>query len=111
MEWIDHKKYRPHVDVPFLVKTGWGEVREAIFYRNGMGYVLTDCTHPLQNCHLGDHDILGWKFKNIQDFVTGKYSINHYQMEKDGEEMIKQALKKQPHSFWNRIQSLLKQIQ
>lgn len=102
MEWIDFKKYVPHCDVPVIFNMSWGEEREAIFRSMGFGFVFTDCTHPLMNAAVNKGKILGWRFKYIDDFEKCRFSVNHYEREKEGECILSSALTSK-RSFLNRL--------
>src|ERR1700748_3696160 len=102
MEWISLKKYVPNKGVPIKVKTSWGEIREAVSCEYfGNAYRLTDCTHPLQNCYLHPTNIVGWRFKNVVDVHNLSMAINHYEREKEGEEIINTVFIGK--SIWNKI--------
>ena len=54
----------PPLHIPIEVKTKYG-IRKAVHspYR-AFGLTLTDCTHPLQNAHLGWHMLEAWRVIN-----------------------------------------------
>lgn len=66
-KWRDINMERPNFGYHFIVLTPIGE-RQAIGDPNNFfGYTLTDCTHPLQNTHLGIDKILAWRFVRSED--------------------------------------------
>lgn len=103
--YLEYKKFVPHMNMEFYVITTNGKERRAISTGYGIGYTFTDCTHPLQNCHLSIDDVVCWKYVNIEHLINGHYSVNHYQRQKEGEVILRSVKKR---TIVSRILSIFK---
>lgn len=91
--WMDIKKYIPECELQLIVSTPLGirKCKRMSFY---VFYMLTDCTHPMQNCHLSEYDILGWYYEDEQNMIDLRFTVNHYQHQKNGDEILKSIPKR-----------------
>lgn len=65
---LDYTKLTPYPNKPLIVRTKWGLRKAILLYERWYyGYKLTDCTHPLQNCHLSQSHIIEWRYENDED--------------------------------------------
>lgn len=92
--YLDINKYLPEYDLSLIVKTTWG-AREAIRLSCSGNYRFTDCTNPMQNCHLSPYDILGWTYLDRQNMIDLKFTVNKFQHKINGDEILKSVIKKQ----------------
>lgn len=89
LEFIELKKFIPHYGKELYVVTPWG-VRTAIFNKGILGFMLTDCIHPMQNAFLPDYFVSAWTYVaeidriNILDLVHP----NHYERQKEGSQIL-----------------------
>lgn len=71
--WHNPDVVRPKPGSSVKIDCGnYGE-REAIYLPpNSMLTVwkLTDCTHPIQNTHMSDFDVMGWKPIDDENIIT-----------------------------------------
>lgn len=85
--WITYGRYTPYVDRPFEIQTEHG-IRQVIFDSHQMRYRATDCTHPMQNTSIYMSPDTRWRYINQKDTDDLLFQVNHYQREKDGQEIL-----------------------
>ena len=86
---IRYNKYIPEMNLPIVIKTTNGYIREAIddgFFLGG--YRLTDCTHPMQNCFLSSSDIEEWEYKDKRYMEECRFIENTYARRKEADKII-----------------------
>ncbi len=107
MIYLDINKYLPEYDLDLIVKTRWG-IRKAIRLSTYGIYKFTDCTHPMQNCHLSPYDILGWTYLDRQNMVDLKFTVNKFQHKVNGDEILNSITNK--GNVFNKLSAFIKNI-
>jgi hypothetical protein len=100
---IDYKKYIPEMNLPIIVKTSWGEERKAVFDPYFAGYRLTDCIHPMQNCHLAPHDIIEWRYEDEQYMNECRFIENTLERRKTADKILENV----KITWWDKLKYCL----
>ena len=103
---IDYKKYIPEMNLPIIVKTSWGEERKAVldpYFAGFGGYRLTDCIHPMQNCHLAPHDIIEWRYEDEQYMNECRFIKNTLERRKTADKILENV----KITWWDKLKYCL----
>ena len=95
--FVNIRDWIPQNERPVKLKTKHGN-REAVlgrFFTMG-GFYLTDCTHPVQNCHMSIFDVISWKYKNKEDFEDYPPIKNTWMRQAEADSLLREVERNKP---------------
>ena len=78
--------------VIFKLKTNYG-IREGMWGIFGLGFMLTDCTHPAMNCHMSLYNVTEWKYVNNEDAENLLFTKNTWMRKAEADELLRRIKK------------------
>ena len=59
----------------------------------GLGFTLTDCTHPAMNCHMSLYNVIEWKYVNNEDAENLLFTKNTWMRKAEADELLRRIKK------------------
>jgi hypothetical protein len=90
--FVNIRDWMPYPNKPLILKTNYG-IREGMWGIFGLGFMLTDCTHPAMNCHMSLYNVTEWKYVNNEDAENLLFTKNTWMRKAEADELLRRIKK------------------